>query len=202
MYMIEASLSVLAAWIVWNFMWKKTILDTARDYLFDLRDTSREWFIKEGYGVDNKSYNTLRMLINVYLRHLEKMSLLDFLLAPIDSNSQEYKKVAEELNAAFNTGDKKVDYFMKCIRIEAFNAVSSFMVLRNFPACVIVSIAAVVKLIQTILQSLATVITPTKRERTIGVRMVVASLIAVISLCPAFSKTRVEAYTSYEEAQA
>ena len=202
MYMIGASLSVLAAWIVWNFMWKKTILDTARDYLFDLRDSSRAWFIKEGYGIDNKSYNTLRMLINVYLRHLEKMSLLDFLLAPIDSNSEEYKKVAEELNAAFNTGDKKVDNFMKCVRVEAFNAVSSFMVLRNFPALVIVSIAAVVKLVQIVFQSLSNAITSKKRESAIGLRVVAASLIAVISLCPAFSKTRVEAYTSYEEAQA
>lgn len=47
MELVLSGVGIILSILTWQFMWKPTVLDAARDKLFDLRDREvRGWFVK------------------------------------------------------------------------------------------------------------------------------------------------------------
>lgn len=68
-------INIMLLMAIWKFMLRKTMLDSSRDKLFDLRDELRSAFIKNGWDLNSPSYKHLRDLVNGYLRFTEEMSV-------------------------------------------------------------------------------------------------------------------------------
>lgn len=60
---------------LWTFVFKATMLDHARDKLFDLRDNLRQSFIEKGWDISSDAYRHLRDLCNGYLRYTEDFAV-------------------------------------------------------------------------------------------------------------------------------
>ena len=68
-------INILLLMAVWRFMLRKTMLDSSRDILFDLRDELRITFVRNGWNLNSPSYKHLRDLVNGHLRFTEEMSV-------------------------------------------------------------------------------------------------------------------------------
>lgn len=126
-------ITILSFLLLWKNVWQKTILDKARDHLFDLRDELRLWFIKEGYGLDNAIYLDLRNMINSYLYHLESATIGRVLIFAyiINKHPNYNKKVLNELSGRFKTNDRKLKIFISSIRNNAWFIITSQMIFRS-----------------------------------------------------------------------
>lgn len=62
----------------WKFMLRKSLLDFRRDNLFDMRDSLRETFLRNGWALDRSEYRLLRDQINTYLLNMERYAFWEF----------------------------------------------------------------------------------------------------------------------------
>lgn len=67
-------LSIMLLAFAWKCL-RKSMLDTSRDYLFDLREDVRANFIKNSWGLDSIEYKRMRDLINCAIRYAEEKTL-------------------------------------------------------------------------------------------------------------------------------
>lgn len=75
MELVLTGIGIILSILTWRFMWLPTVLDSARDNLFDLRDREvRGWFVKNGVSLDSPVYKALRDLLNGMLRETESMT--------------------------------------------------------------------------------------------------------------------------------
>lgn len=114
-------IELVILYIVWKYMWQKTLLDATRDSLFDLRDGARYWFIENGYTLDHKIYISLREIINYHLRNIEKLTTPAILTHLIRKKiDKEYdKNIGDNISSMFSTDDKKLSEYLLKIRWEA-----------------------------------------------------------------------------------
>lgn len=112
---------ILALLFVWKYVWQRTLLDTTRDKLFDLRDGAREWFIDNGYSLDNSVYLALREVLNCHLRNTEGVSMISFFSYLVTKNRYgDYDKVlGERISNCFATDDEKISQYITKIRWQA-----------------------------------------------------------------------------------
>lgn len=74
MQTLEFILSLLLLMTVWRFVLRRSLLDQARDRLFDLRDDLRSAYVQNGWPLDASEYKQARDLINAHLHFLESIS--------------------------------------------------------------------------------------------------------------------------------
>lgn len=72
-------LGLLLLMVSWHFMIKPTLRDRARDKLFDLRESVRQYFL-DHHDLNHHLYRDLRDLINSYLRYTEEITFLGFVM--------------------------------------------------------------------------------------------------------------------------
>lgn len=120
---------------VWNLMLKKTILDTHRDRLFELRDHLREQFINNGWSLESPIYRRLRDLINGYLRFTTRFSLAKFLF--LESNVKKNKELTTalkiQLTKEFSVATDEQLAFVEQFRRQALSVMMDYMILSSGP---------------------------------------------------------------------
>ena len=126
-------IELVILYIVWKYMWQKTLLDATRDSLFDLRDGARYWFIENGYALDHEMYISLRKIINYHLRNIEKITIPSILAHLIRKKiDKEYdKNIGDSISSMFSTDDKKLSKYLTKIRWEAGIIVFLYSVKRS-----------------------------------------------------------------------
>ena len=98
----------------WHFIWMPTVLDSARDKLFDLRDqTVRSYFVQKAIPLDNKIYQELRTLINGHLRHTESLTFFGFMsmLAWVEKNGDISSEIRKRIEKRFDSEDAELKAF-------------------------------------------------------------------------------------------
>lgn len=103
MQTLEFILSMLLLIAVWRFVVRRSLLDQARDRLFDLRDGLRSSYVNRGWSLDAIEYKQARDLINAHLHFLESISALQIftLQAGMAHNEQLRKLVQHRYETMF-----------------------------------------------------------------------------------------------------
>lgn len=115
----------------WSYMWRPTVLDSARDKLFDLRDNSvRAYFIERGLGLDHHVYKGLRELLNGHLRYTESLSFFGFIsiAAWTAQNFDLDKARRQEIDAKFKTDDPALESLVKKVREQSALIMIEYMI--------------------------------------------------------------------------
>ena len=131
--------NLLLVMAVWNFMLRKTILDLHRDQLFDLRDQLRADFIRNGWGLESKSYERLRSLINGYLRFTEDYALFPFtwLNAKVRERDDLQQALKEKMEHEFSATDEEMAKYIKEFRSKSLSIMMNYMVTSNWPLLIL-----------------------------------------------------------------
>lgn len=115
----------------WSYMWRPTVLDSARDKLFDLRDrTVRAYFIERGLGLDHPVYLALRELLNGHLRYTESLSFFRFVsLAAWTAQHMEIDKARRlGIESKFKTDDPALLELVRKVREQSTMIMIEYMV--------------------------------------------------------------------------
>jgi hypothetical protein len=125
--------NLLLILLVWRFMIRKTILDHARDKLFDLRDAVRAKYLTERWDMDSATYRKLRDLINGHLRFTEDYSIwkLVFIKIEVESNRDLHIDLQDKLKKVFLTVEPEQREFVKKVRSQAMGTVVEFAVFSS-----------------------------------------------------------------------
>lgn len=160
MQLIIVGLSLAAIIFAWNYAWRRALLDTTRDRLFDIRDGSRQWFLDQGYSLDNPAYIALRTMLNSHLWHTEDATLSSFILFIIAERltPNTTNKLSKHIINLYRTNDNKIDMFVNNARQEAANAMFGYMVFRNIFFTSFFIFISILCFIVVILKSLYTMI--------------------------------------------
>lgn len=132
--LVITAISLIFLALAWTMIWKKTALDECRDELFDLRDWTREWFIKNELPLDDRIYTALRDLLNSHIRHTEKISVTRYMIVSVGLQQDvEYRdRLLNSLQSAFATDDPKIRDFAKNVRENASVIITDYMMKTNF----------------------------------------------------------------------
>ncbi|WP_272700907.1 hypothetical protein [Desulfovibrio sp. Fe33] len=135
--MAHLFLAVFASFVLavaWEKMWRKSLLDDSRDRLFDLRDESRQWFLENGYTLDNNVYQSLRSLLNAHIRHCEDLTLTRYVVTTqMYAESPKLKENLDSyLQASFWTEDEKINDYVAQSREKASMIVMDHMMKGSF----------------------------------------------------------------------
>ena len=139
------AISFLALVISWKF-WKRTIRDSVRDDLFDVRDEWRSYWISHGLDLANPSYAKFRSEINCYLRFTSTYRFSDILY--VAQNSKRIKSaLGTERDSNIRLNQETLD-FMRNLNGRAFTCLQAYMVLTSIliiPTLALVPVFACVK---------------------------------------------------------
>lgn len=121
--------------LVWRFILRRSILDTYRDRLFDLRDHLRETFVTRGWSLESPLYRHLRNLINGYLRFTESYSFGEFVFMEIKVKETPALQAALTAKVAskFAADNDEQKAFIAEFRREAVSAMMSYMIVSSGP---------------------------------------------------------------------
>lgn len=144
MELIFVGVNGLLLLAVWNLMLKKTILDTHRDRLFELRDQLREHFISNGWSLDSPIYQRLRDLINGYLRFTTHFSLAKFIFleANIKKSSELTNSLKNQFAKEFSVATKDQLVFVNQFRRQALGVMMDYMILSSGPLVICTAVLA------------------------------------------------------------
>lgn len=146
-------ITLLIFLLFWKYVWQKTLLDTTRDHLFDLRDELRSCFLSNGYGLEHPIYHELRAIINSYLFHTEKATMSSFIVFTyVSEKFPDYnKKRINKFEDRFKVDDQKLKDIIKYVRIEAWAFIVSQMIFRSifltFVFCIFSVVICIYKVI-------------------------------------------------------
>lgn len=147
--------------LVWRLILKKSVLDSHRDRLFDLRDHLRLSFIEKGWSLDLPIYRRLRDLINGYLRFTESYSFGEFVYLENEVKRNEKIKtaLAERFAAQFQADTEEQRAFVKEFRRDAVAVMMNYMIVSSGPLLLlfafmlpVVTVLSVAKLLVSILK--------------------------------------------------
>lgn len=128
MDLLLCGINILALLVLWHFVVKKTLVDHARDKLFDLRDQIRREHISRGWGIDSEAYKNLRKMINAYLRYTESYSVWKIVALHVElsQNEEMREHVRKRVSSNFETNSPEHASYIKTVRSAAFDAISEF----------------------------------------------------------------------------
>lgn len=135
MQLVLFGAGIIALITTWHFVWRRTLLDTIRDDLFDLRDgTLREHFIHNGLSLDHPVYKALRDLVNGHLRHTESLSVYQifYTLWWARRHHDVMAAVAENIEQRFRTDDPELATLVNQVRSDSTRIMVSYAVLSSF----------------------------------------------------------------------
>jgi hypothetical protein len=122
MELMLAGIGIILSLLTWRYMWQPTVLDSARDKLFDLRDRKvRGWFVENKVSMDSPVYRALRDLLNGMLKETESMTFAQVVALLVWSN--EHKELEAErrrdINKRFETDNPELGKLVKEVREKA-----------------------------------------------------------------------------------
>lgn len=138
----------------WSYVWQPTVLDSARDKLFDLRDNVvREYFVRSGLGLEHPIYVALRNLINGHLRHTESLTLFHFgyMVFWAEVHREEDELVRGRINTMFATDDPELAKLVKNVRDQSSMIMVDYMV----ESSVVALVTAIIGLVWFVVRSVA-----------------------------------------------
>jgi hypothetical protein len=123
-------INILLLIAVWKFMLRKTMLDSSRDQLFDLRDELRAVFVKNGWNLNSPSYRNLRDLVNGHLRFTEEMSVsrVSYIAAAIKKDKELLAYQHEKIAKIFDSSDPVQKRFIDDFRKRAVTVAMNYAV--------------------------------------------------------------------------
>lgn len=126
-------INIVLFMLVWKYMLRPSILDHYRDKLFDLREEVRSYYLSRDLSFNEKTYISLRDLLNSHLRFTEKMSLtkISYFSSKIDRNNELSKHIKDEINAKFETNDEHLASFIKVTRTKSIKILLNYMILSS-----------------------------------------------------------------------
>lgn len=150
MQLVLFGAGIIALIATWHFVWRRTLLDTIRDDLFDLRDgTLREHFIRNGLSLDHPVYKALRDLLNGHLRHTESLSVYQifYTLWWARQHRNVMEAVGENIEQRFRTDDPELATLVNQVRSESTRIMVSYAVLSSFVMTLFVFIPVAIVMI-------------------------------------------------------
>lgn len=126
-------INIILFMIIWKYMLRPSILDHYRDQLFDLREEVRSYYMSMNISFDEKTYISLRNLLNSHLRFTEKMSLtkISYFSSKIDKSDELKNHIKNEINAKFATEDEHLSNFIKITRTKSIKILINYMILSS-----------------------------------------------------------------------
>lgn len=125
-------INMLILMAVWHFMVKKTLLDTTRDKLFELRDEVRRVHLERGWSIGDEVYGNLREMINAYLRYTETYSVWNLVAVRTElsqpSNASLRDHLAAHFDAKFKTSSPEQQKYIRGVRDRAGTALMEYSV--------------------------------------------------------------------------
>jgi hypothetical protein len=133
MELLMFGLNILLLIVLWHFVVKRTVIDHARDRLFDLRDAIRTEHIANGWGLDSAAYKNLRKMLNAYLRYTESYSIWKIVAIHGDlSQNQELREhIRKRVNTSFSTLDGRQAEYIQSVRDQAFVVLTEFSICHS-----------------------------------------------------------------------
>jgi hypothetical protein len=161
MELIFIGVNGLLLMLAWRLMLKKSVLDSHRDRLFDLRDQLRESFIQKGWSLDLPIYRRLRDLINGYLRFTESYSFgeIVYLETEVKRNDKIRIALAEKFAEKFKADTAEQQAFVTEFRRKAVGVMMNYMIVSSGPLLLlfvlmlpVVALMSVAKLITSLVK--------------------------------------------------
>ncbi len=135
--------------VAWRLIVRKDRFDSFRDNLFDLRESVRQHYIVNGYGLEHETYAQLRLLIS-QIRFLEQASFASLGIARYEyQHSKDLRECIDDLfKNRFKTDDKKLEAFIKNTRIQAHRQTTGYLIFSSLAMttmlCVLIPIAIII----------------------------------------------------------
>lgn len=147
---ILIGISLLLFVACWKFIWQRTLLDYTQDQFFDLQSEVKKWILDNGYSLQNNTYQLLQSSISHNIQHIEKMTILRYLISIYiikknSSNNREQHKNKD----IFLTNDKHLDDFAKTTFQKILHIKFSYMIFKNIFLCLLFFIPEVFFIIKT-----------------------------------------------------
>lgn len=145
----------------WPYIWRPTVLDSARDKLFDLRDNKvRQHFLQRGLGLDHPVYVALRNLLNGHLRHTESLTFFHFtyLAGWAESHRAEEVGIRQKIDAMFATEDPDLQRLVKSVREQSSLIMIEYMVESSIVALSMAIVVAIWMAIKSVFVTLRRVL--------------------------------------------
>lgn len=146
---IQFTVWLVAFMAVWR-LWKRTVRDSVRDRLFDLRDEWRAHWADAGLDMSHPHYGYMRNEINSYLRSTAQWRMLDsWYLAKnqkrINAVVAEYRQRRKVVPAAPDSETSAMAVRMRADAVESLRAYMLLTSVAIFPLVVVVFAALAVK---------------------------------------------------------
>ncbi len=129
---VLAAFNILLLMLIWECFLKKTLLDTHRDRLFDLRCELREKFAQKK-ALDTEAYKQTRELINAQIALTENLSILQYVLwSEAIKEKDEIKLYIEKKNHyRFAIDDEELSKVIEQTRIKASHICIDYMIFSS-----------------------------------------------------------------------
>ncbi len=133
MVFLTLGLNVLMLIVLWHFVAKRTVIDHARDKLFDLRDQIRTDYLTNGWGIEGDAYKNLRKMLNAYLRYTESYSIWKIvsLHNDLSRNPELREHIRKRVNSNFATDNEQQAQYIQSIRDQAFVVLAEFSICHS-----------------------------------------------------------------------
>lgn len=137
--MVLLGFGLLISIATWKYAVKPTMLDNARDQLFDLRQIVRKNFLQSKSGLDDPLYKELRDLLNGHLRHTEALTFTGFIAMALwmRKHSDDVAAVRQKHEQRFKTNDKAKHEFITSVRRQAATIMLNYMIRTSVSAIVV-----------------------------------------------------------------
>jgi hypothetical protein len=149
MELLKCCAAMLLLLVVWG-AWRRTMLDQARDRLFDTRDGLRAWFLENGYGIEHPLYRELRGLLNSYLRSTERLRFVGLLYFSAKIPKEMMEEISRETDARYMTMDPKLAEYISEVRGHSGRIMQKYMLSTSTLFMGIVFCAAPVALLSAV----------------------------------------------------
>lgn len=130
--------------------WRLSALDAARDQLFDLRDSAREFFHQSGRGLAHPQYAAIRDLLNAYIRYMEANRFAGLLYLSATTPVELVRALSDEINARFATDDDELRRFLAHTRHRAVRITQTYMFVTSSLAVVTIAAALPIMALQSL----------------------------------------------------
>lgn len=129
---IVFAFNILLLMGVWEFFLKKTILDTNRDRLFDLRSYLRDEFAKKD-ALDSPAYKETRILLNAQISLTENLSLFEYLLfaKKVEKNNLVKASMEQKNSFTFETNDSELEEIIQKVRQQSSDICMEYMIFSS-----------------------------------------------------------------------
>lgn len=133
MTLLTFGLNILFLILLWHFVAKRTVIDHARDKLFDLRDQIRADHLANDWGIESDAYKNLRKMLNAYLRYTETYSIWKIvsLHSDLSRNSELREHIRKRVNSNFATENIQQAKYIQSIRDQAFVVLAEFSICHS-----------------------------------------------------------------------